>query len=296
MDRASGLRKTVRCFWQLSGESSWGEAALLRPRYRTRQLTSQRNLTSDSLDAVAGSIDGLLSLNRELKRNKGETRPELSGAQIKTTLTALPGLVESAEKTPLKSLVTAIVRDVQAQNDRTGDLENLAKKFVGQPAPDYLLTTLTKKSISKESQKNRITVLHFWEYQGEPLEEPYGQVGYLDFLLNRRGRLGVSAIGIAVNEGFAKPETQGAAKRSVRKLREFMNLTYPIALDSGGLIKQLGDPRLLDASLPLWVVVGPDGKIAHYHVGVFPINPDEGLRDLDAVVVRLIRETRKTDK
>ena len=256
------------------------------------ELTSQRNLTDDSLDVVAGSVDGLLSLSRELKRNNGETRPELSDAQIKTSLAALPGLVESAEKTPLKSLVTSIVRDVQAQSDRSGDLENLAKKFVGKPAPEYSLTTLTKETISNATQKDRITVLHFWSYQGEPLEEPYGQVGYLDYLKNKRGRLGVDFVGIAANEEFGKTETAGAALRSVRKLRDFMNISYPIATDEGTQVKKFGDPRALGASLPLWVVIGSDGKIAHYHVGFYSIKPDEGLKPLDEVLVELIRKQR----
>lgn len=259
-------------------------------------LSGSRTLNAPEAAKAQAAVQSLQTLQAGLERSEGTTKTELSTAQIATASKALPELAEQTEGLPLNKLVIAMSRDVRAQSQRAGDVGSLQKKFVGQPLPGFVLPTLKGAQLDSTSLKGKITVLHFWEYQGEPLEEPYGQVGYLDFLLNRRGRLGVSAIGIAVNEGFAKPETQGAAKRSVRKLREFMNLTYPIALDSGGLIKQLGDPRVLDASLPLWVVVGPDGKIAHYHVGVFPINPDEGLRDLDAVVVRLIRETRKTDK
>lgn len=259
-------------------------------------LTGSRTLDAPEAARVQASIESLQSLQASLERSEGTTKPELSAAQIETTSAALPALVEQTEGIPLNKLVIAMSRDVRAQSQRAGDVSSLQKKFVGQPIPGFVLPTLKGATLDSASLKGKITVLHFWEYQGEPLEEPYGQVGYLDFLLNRRGRLGVSAVGIAVNEELAKPETQNAAKRSVRKLRDFMNLGYPIALDGGILIKQLGDPRQLDASLPLWVVVGPDGKIAHYHVGIFPINPDEGLRDLDAVVVRLIREQRAAEK
>ena len=256
------------------------------------ELTSQHALEGGRLESVASSADALLKLSTSLKRKAGETRPELSADQIKATLTALPALVETAEKTPLKTLVTAIVRDVQAQNDRAGDLENLSKKFVGKPAPEFILTTLRKKAVSSKTQKDRITVLHFWSYKGDPLEEPYGQVGYLDFLKNKRGKLGVDIVGVAVNKDFATSRTAGAATRSVRKLRDFMNVSYPIATDTGIQLKKFGDPRDLGAKLPLWVVIGSDGKVAHYHVGFYSIKPDEGLKPLDEVLIRLIREQR----
>ena len=258
-------------------------------------LSGSRALEAAEAAKTQAAIGLLQTLQTGLERSEGTTKPELSASQLEATSKALPELVDQTEGLPLNKLVIAMSRDVTAQSQRAGDVASLQKKFVGQPMPGFNLPTLKGEQLDSASLKGRITVLHFWEYQGEPLEEPYGQVGYLDFLLNRRGRLGVHAVGVAVNEGFAKPETQAAAKRSVRKLRDFMNLGYPIALDGGDLIKRLGDPRELDASLPLWVVVGPDGKIADYHVGVFPINPDEGLRDLDAVIVKLIRDQRSAD-
>jgi len=78
----------------------------------------------------------------------------------------------------------------------------------------------------------------------------------------------------------------------VRKLRDFMNVSYPIATDTGIQLKKFGDPRDLGAKLPLWVVIGSDGKVAHYHVGFYSIKPDEGLKPLDEVLIRLIREQR----
>ncbi len=259
-------------------------------------LTGSKMLETAEAAKTSTAVASLKKLQVALERSEGTTKPELSPAQIEKASAVLPALVDQTEGLPLTKLVVAMSRDVRAQSQRAGDVTSLKKKFVGQQLPGFVLPTLKGAQLDSASLKGKITVLHFWEYQGEPLEEPYGQVGYLDFLLNRRGRLGVSAVGVAVNEGFAKPETLAAAKRSVRKLRDFMNLGYPIALDGGNFIKQLGDPRQLDASLPLWVVVDPDGKIADFHVGVYPINPDEGLRDLDAVIVRLIREQRSPRK
>ena len=39
-------------------------------------------------------------------------------------------------------------------------------------------------------------------------------------------------------------------------------------------------------------VIGPDGKVAHFRSGFYKINPDEGLRELDDLLVKLIREQK----
>ena len=127
-------------------------------------------------------------------------------------------------------------------------------------------------------------MLHFWDYRDEPLKEPYGQVGYLDFMYQRRKPDGLRVYGVAVDGRLADEKTRPAAERSVKKLKAFMNLSYPVLLDSGSLVKQFGDPRLLGANLPLFVVVGRDGKIIHYHVGHHKVHQEQGLDELDRVV------------
>jgi hypothetical protein len=57
-----------------------------------------------------------------------------------------------------------------------------------------------------------------------------------------------------------------------------------VLLDGGTILKQFGDPRIVGAELPLWVVIGPDGTIAHYHVGFYDVDRNEGLKRLDAAV------------
>jgi hypothetical protein len=131
-------------------------------------------------------------------------------------------------------------------------------------------------------------VLHFWDYRDEPLREPYGQIGYLDFLYHRRKAAGLQVYGVAVNSRLADETTRGAAERSVKKLKSFMNLSYPVLLDGGGLLRQFGDPRVIGASLPLFVVVGPEGTIVHYHVGTYEVQQDQGLKELDDVVAGLL--------
>ena len=45
--------------------------------------------------------------------------------------------------------------------------------------------------------------------------------------------------------------------------------------------------------MPLWVVIDAEGKVAGYKVGFYRIKADEGLRQLDELLIRLIREKRK---
>ncbi len=75
-----------------------------------------------------------------------------------------------------------------------------------------------------------------------------------------------------------------------------MNLSYPLAIDAGELVAKFGDPRRVGAKLPLWVVIGADGNVAHYSIGFYDINPDEGLRPLDKAVGKAVRAKREAKK
>jgi hypothetical protein len=90
--------------------------------------------------------------------------------------------------------------------------------------------------------------------------------------------------GVAVDGRFQQESSTRAAVAGVRKLKSFMNLTYPILFDGGDLIRQFGDPRLAGGDLPLFVVIGRDGKIVHYKIGHYPIDREHGLKELDAAV------------
>jgi alkyl hydroperoxide reductase subunit AhpC len=253
------------------------------------ELESVKSLDAPALAKLQKPFQILSDLKAQLNRPDGETKPELSEAQTAVAKKVIDQLQLAAEDTPLSPLAAVISRDVKSQTQRADDVANVSKKFVGQPAPTFELTTLEKKTISSKELAGKIVVLHFWDYDSDPLTEPYGQVGYLDFLSNKRKRYGIEVIGVATNESFADPAKTTGVLRSVRKLREFMNLGYPIATDDGALVAKFGDPRKLGAKLPLWVVIDPDGKIAHYHVGFYAIKPDEGLRPLDEAVMKQIK-------
>lgn len=253
------------------------------------ELDSVKPVDAAALDKLQKPLQTLLDLKAELKRADGETKAELTAEQTQTAQKVLVTLEKQADGTPFAALAAVISRDVKTQAQRADDVSSLAKKFVGQPAAAFELTTLDKKTVNSKDLAGKIVVLHFWDYEGEPLTEPYGQVGYLDFLSGKRKRYGIEVVGVAVNESFTDPAKLTGALRSVRKLREFMNLSYPITTDDGTLLAKFGDPRKLGAKLPLWVVIAPDGKIAHYHVGFYSIKPDEGLRPLDEAVMKQIQ-------
>jgi len=254
------------------------------------QLDSSRNLASDAAAKYTVAAHALLDLQKKLARPEGAYQPELSAEQVELTAAALPGLKQAAAETGWQRLVDTIDRDLQLQRRRIEGVNGLAQKFVGQTVALPDLKLLTGETLKASDMNGQVVVLHFWDYPGEKMVEPYGQVGYLDFLNNRRAKLGVKVVGIAVDERLKEPAQRGAAQRSIRKLQEFMNLSYPIGLDDGTLLKLFGDPRSLGTALPLWVVIGGDGKITHYHVGHYNIKPDEGLKPLDAAVVEALKQ------
>ena len=252
-------------------------------------LESAKPVDAAALEKLNKPLQTLLDLKSQFNRPDGETKAELNPEQIASAQKVIGTLEKQAEGTPFATLAAVVNRDVKAQTQRTDDVESLSKKFVGQAAPAFEVTTLDKKTINSKDLAGKIVVLHFWDYEGEPLAEPYGQVGYLDFLSNKRKKFGIEVVGVAVNESFSDGAKASGALRSVRKLREFMNLSDPIGTDDSTLLAKFGDPRKLGAKLPLWVVINPDGKIAHYHVGFYAIKPDEGLRPLDEAVMKQIK-------
>lgn len=256
------------------------------------QLEGCEPVSAQDLERQQACCAKLIDLQSRLQRQPQELRPELSDGQLKLVGAALPELKSLAADTPWSGLVTAISSDLKGQADRSSDVERLKQKFVGKPAPAFQLSLLDKQQISSDDLKGQVVVLHFWEYQAEPLVEPYGQIGFLDFLHDKRRKLGVKIFGVAVDERFGQEQTAVTAAKSAGRLKSFMNLGYPLAGDDGKLLKRFGDPRESNAKLPLWVVIGADGKITHYHSGLYTINNDEGLKELDQILIEQIRAAR----
>ncbi|MBX3450038.1 MAG: TlpA family protein disulfide reductase [Planctomycetaceae bacterium] len=256
----------------------------------TLDLEQQRTLSDESFAATSTTAAGLTALNQKIGREEASDDPLLSAEQVEAAKALLPELQKASAGTSLESLVTVMTRDVQQQARRLEGLEGLTRRFVGQSVGVAPQRLISGAELAPEALRGQVTVLHFWTYNGDQLKEPFGQVGYLDFLNGKRKRIGVKVVGVAVDPRFGDPAQASAATRRVKKLLQFMNLGYDVIADDGKLLKQFGDPPSLGAPLPLWIVVGHDGKIVHYHSGHYDINPDRGLEQLDAAVIEAVRQ------
>ncbi len=248
------------------------------------ELVDSQQLAGEQFDAIAKAAQALSAVCDKLNLPERSQEITWKADQAAVLEKELPPLVALAAGTPLAKLVTAARRDVELQAGRNDAVSELVAKFNGRAVDDFDIRGTAGERLRAADLKGQVTVLHFWDYRDEPLREPYGQVGYLDFMYHRRGGEGLRLYGVAVNPRLAEAATQAAARRSAKKLKSFMNLSYPVLLDSGELLRQFGDPRVVGAALPLFVVIGPEGKIIHYHVGTYEVHQDQGLKDLDAIV------------
>ncbi len=252
------------------------------------ELVDSQQLSGEQLDAVSKAARALSAVRDKLNLPERSQEITWKAEQAAVLEKELPELVAAAAGTPLAKLATAARRDFDLQAGRHDAVAALVAKYDGHTVDDFDVRGTAGERLRAADLQGQVTVLHFWDYRDEPLHEPYGQVGYLDFLYHRRGGEGLRLYGVAVNPRLAEPATRAAAQRSAKKLKSFMNLSYPVLLDSGDLLRQFGDPRVVGASLPLFVVIGRDGKIIHYHVGTYEVHQDQGLKDLDALVAQAL--------
>ncbi|MFO0425919.1 MAG: peroxiredoxin family protein [Planctomyces sp.] len=257
----------------------------------TMEETEASLLSGDMVIRLNQLQNDLAALQKSLNRRSGTLRAELSLRQIELVREKIPAATEAATGTPLQELVSRISSDVEKQNRRANASITRAAEVMNSDAPDFSLNLIQGGTIDSESLRGHVVVLHFWDYRDQPLSEPYGQTGYLDFISNQRSRMKVKVLGVCTGQEFQSPDGLPKAKRSARKLTEFMNLTYPVAYDDGALLRAVGDPRESNGNLPLWVVLSADGKIAHYHAGFYEIDPAKGLQELDRAVIDQIRKT-----
>jgi hypothetical protein len=258
----------------------------------TMGLEKVQALTDEELQRRQHTLEGLLQLQKDLKRADDDQAPELTDAQLKLAADRLQTLERQAENTPFERLVASIVRDVNTQSRRSGDVDSLARRMIGKPAPPLRLKSLDGEPIKPADVAGKIVLLHFWSYNGEPFpQEPYGQIGFLDHLYQKRRKLGLAVYGVAIDPRLAVASQSPVVARAVRKLESFMNLSYPVVFDDGTLEK-LGDPERVGGHLPLWVLIDPQGTVVAYKAGNYPVKPDEGLADLDQAILALIKKER----
>jgi hypothetical protein len=191
-------------------------------------LESQRMMSADELTKFTTPATALLDLQRDLNRTGQARQVDLSTEQVQRATVALAAIRPQALGTVWVKFLDVVERDLAQQSRQQAGVAGLEQKFVGQPATLTDLKLAVGGPLLRTDLEGHTTVLHFWDYNGEKLVEPYGQVGYLDFLHNRRGKLGAKVIGVAVDARLSDPAQTVAATRGIRKLRDFMNLGFPI--------------------------------------------------------------------
>ncbi|MEO2024905.1 MAG: TlpA disulfide reductase family protein [Fuerstiella sp.] len=251
--------------------------------------TSSEVLDNDVAERVGQLRSELLTLQAALKRRPDTQLSELSPRQVDDAKPQLASLTTLAVDTPLQESVLRIRRNVEQQARRIAQTMDRQKLLLDRAAPAFSLNLIGGGSLSSESLRQKTVVLHFWKYAEKPLSEPYGQVGYLEYLFNKYKQMNVDVIGVAMNQSLQQSETARAGQRTARKLAEFMKLSYRIGYDDGSLLRELGDPRDSAGQLPLWVVLSPAGKIIHYHSGFYEVDRQHGLKRLNDVLVKQIR-------
>lgn len=248
------------------------------------ELTSVSQLVSAKAEAVEEAFAGFIKLREELGIDASSRDVKWTDNRLAALREQLPAVAKGISDGPLVKIAQAALRDSKTQKNRAGAVAVMRERLMGSASPHPDLSELTGKRFDWKSIGNKVTVLHFWEYRDTPLEEPYGQIAYLDFLYRNKPSDEVQVIGIVSNRRLLQPDTRPRAMLSAKKLKSFMNLSYRIVADTGGAIDSFGDPRVTGAKLPLFVVIGRDGKVIHHHVGTYEVNRDRGLEELDSVV------------
>ncbi|MCR9198766.1 MAG: redoxin domain-containing protein, partial [Planctomycetaceae bacterium] len=243
--------------------------------------TAAAPVSPASLAATEETMTEMLQLQNQLSRRPDSQVQELSARQVASGRQMIDRLSTLSADTPLAEAVFRIRRNLTRQQRRLEGTMTSRDRIVGSQTPGFQLSLIDGTQLDSASLAGHTTILHFWKYSDKPLKEPYGQVGYLEFLYNKQAASKVRVVGVATNPSLQDSAQTRQAQRSARKLQEFMNLSYPIGWDDGSLIRSLGDPRESGGELPLWVIIGPDGKVAHYSAGYYEVDRRAGLRELN---------------
>ena len=247
---------------------------LILKRTKLSRLTKEETaLANKQLDQWLELVDTMGFAIEE------ESTPQLEREQLKVAVTELSKL--GAVKSPWTRVIAHSQKSLREQGASAVAVEVMIERVMGKKVWPALSRDLRDKPIGNEKWKNGIVVLHFWGYQNTPLKQPYGQVGFLDFLSRKRDDIQI--VGIVSHEAVRQVDGKAGALRSARKFGEFMNISYPIVV-ANQLLTDIGDPRNHNADLPMFVVLNAAGKVCYVKVGLFDVDPQRGLTELEAAI------------
>ena len=243
-------------------------------------LVSTKSLDGDALAKAIAAAQAWSTARSEWTSAQEDRTPKNLATANNELAEKLPNLKKASEGTPLAPLAGVAAAQLKDSSEQKSAVGAMRSKVVGKPLTKLDLKDVANKAWSNEALKGKVTVLHFWSYRDENLREPYGQVGYLDFLARQNAKVQVLGVAIAPEN----PEQKQSQRALVRKFRDFMNVSYPILLDDGSLLEKLGDPRKVKQELPLFVVIDAKGNVVEYKAGEYDVKANEGLKELEAAV------------
>jgi len=252
------------------------------------ELKQQKLIDDAEWASTLKSFDRWLNFRDKLKlRAPGDRRLQdlvWNDTQLALLKDELPQVIAATDGSPLDSVANVAKQDAKSQSGRSNAVGTLRENIVGMTLPEFKLNSIDGKVVTHATHKGKVVVFHFWDYKDSPLNPPYGQIGYLDFMQRRLDLEKATIIGVNTNRSLLQESSRRRSVYSARKLQQFMNLSYPILSDTSNWIDKLGDPRETGAKLPLFVVVGKDGKVAEYHLGEYQVDRDNGLKELKAKI------------
>lgn len=246
------------------------------------KLEKTELLSRERIDAAAKVFDAWTIARDDWNKTLAEKTSKSVPVAHEALEKLLPELKKKSAETFFAPLAASVAKELKSSDERMATVGALRSRAIGKPIAKFALKDSANREWTNDSLTGKVTVLHFWTYRDENLREPYGQVGYLDFLARKYDAKKVQFAGVAV---FPESRDAFANQRSaVRKFREFMNVSFPVILDDETLLKSLGDPRIGGQELPLFVVIDAKGKVVEYKAGHYEVRRDEGLSELDAAI------------
>ncbi len=146
--------------------------------------------------------------------------------------------------------------DEDAPDNGTGGSTSVDVPAVGNPAPDFTLTTFSGEEITLSEQRGKVVIVNFWGSWCEPCkrEMPAFQAYW------ESAPDDVMMIGVG---GKQDPEDRS------REFAESFGITYPIGRDSGGDMVATGSiaKDYTVTFYPMTYVISPDGVVSSLVIG-----------------------------
>lgn len=120
-------------------------------------------------------------------------------------------------------------------------------------APDFQLTTLDGAEVSRDALRGKVVLVNFWATWCPPcrVEMP----GFQD-VYDRKNAEGFTILGVS---------TDAAGREHVARYLREHDITYPVAMATGGVVKAFGGSR----ALPTSFLLDRQGRVRHTVTGIF---------------------------